>query len=134
MREYKSLTEIAKDVRSELKAALPGWVFSVRVSRYSGGGSIALSLMSGPESAMYLTDGYAQLNQFTFLREPDPMYSNNGAFLTPTSWEVMRQATAILSAYHWDESDSMIDYHCCNFYMNIEIGQWHKPYTVKEAK
>jgi hypothetical protein len=134
-KEYKSIKEIAAGIRAELKVRLPEWKFSVRVQTYSGGGSINMSLMSGPEGVIVksLSDaslhGYAQLNQYTF-QDREGGY-NNGVLLTDRGWEVMKQATEILSAPHWDESNSQIDYFCCNYYMHVEIGQWNKPYTVR---
>ena len=29
---------------------------------------------------------------------------------------------------HWDESDVQTDYFHCNFYLNMAIGKWDKPY------
>jgi hypothetical protein len=137
-KEYKSIKDIAADIRAELKAQLPEWKFSVRVQTYSGGGSINMSLMSGPEQVVVpvwgRSGGYSQLNQYTFLNPQAggrDKLTSNGTELTPKGWEVMKQATEILSAPHWDESNSQIDYFCCNYYMHIEIGQWDKPYTVR---
>lgn len=128
----KTTKEIAASVREQLKKELPGWKFSVRFESFSGGSSINLSLMSGPEQVM-VGSGYAQLNQYTFKDSPTAYgrdYHNNGVQLTPKGWEVMRAAVAILSADHWDKSDIQTDYFCTNFYMHVEIGRWDRDYQV----
>lgn len=127
-----STKEIAARVRAELKRQLPEWRFSVTMKSFSGGSSITLALVSGPVPALVQGD-YAQLNQYVFADGPTAYgrdYHNNGAHLTPKGWEVMERATHILSADHWDKSDIMSDYFCCNFYMHVEIGRWDRPYKV----
>lgn len=149
--------QIAADVRTLLKDQLPEWTFSVRLKRYAGGSSIYLSLMSGPEQVAegyrYMTngyggvrvpynddhpfEGYAQLNHYQLLSDSQHEQENrlsNGVYLTSKGWEVMRKAAEILSIAHWDESDTQSDYFCTNFYRHVEIGQWNRPYTVKEGK
>lgn len=52
--EYKHLTQgcgpviAAKNIRAELKLAFPGVAFTVRTSKYSGGNSVNVSWMDGP--------------------------------------------------------------------------------------
>lgn len=136
MKESLSTKEVCVRVRQDLKRELPGWKFSVTFDSYSGGSSIDLALMSGPEAVCDGTDeGYAQLNHYNF-HHPDRSrpYVNNGALLTEQGWKVMKVATNLLDNYHWDESEIQTDYFCCNFYMHVAIGKWDKPYMVKEAK
>lgn len=127
---------IAATVRAELKKLLPDWKFSVTIERYSGGSSINLNLMEGPEEVA--AEGYAQLNPHSFGTMGqfygEKELSSNGCRLTPKGWEVMKTATQVLSKEHWDESDMMIDYFHCNFYMHIGIGKWNRDYRVKEGK
>lgn len=129
--------KIAALVRNELKAALPEWKFSVIYRSYSGGSSIDLALMQGPEQVIVGVGGYAQLNQYGFLLDDNVYRSekdrrrNNGALLTVKGWEVMEKATKILAQYHYDDSNAQIDYFCCNFYMHVAIGKWDKHYTVR---
>lgn len=149
---YRSTKDIAALVRESLKKELPGWKFNVTVDNYSGGSSINLSLMSGPEqvfapkldttSKVNVTTYFpkeAQLNHYTFQRgqthlPPNPPFWNNGAVLTEKGWEVMAKATEILGREHWDESDAQTDYFCCSFYMHVNIGKWNQPFVVKETK
>lgn len=150
MSTYRSTQDIAKLVRETLKKELPGWKFSVVSESYSGGSAITLSLMQGPEEVVeaiqdisYQTgervvnllpfQGYAQLNHYQLLAsEQGDKRLSNGCVLTPKGWEVMVKAAQILSSEHWDKSDSMIDYFCCNYYMHVQVGKWNKEYTVKE--
>lgn len=148
---YRSTKEIAATVRAALKRELPDWKFSVRIKTYSGGASITLTLMSGPEAVvqsvreqkwsgeivLHPFKGHAQLNHYQLERDQDlePVrYLTNGVILTPKGWEVMKRANELLSAEHWDKSDIQSDYFCCNFYRHVEIGQWGKPYVVKGEK
>jgi hypothetical protein len=142
MSDYKSTTEIAKEVRAALKKELPGWKFSVTTHNFSMGSSITLSLMEGQEEVLAgwaegLQQGqrYAQLNQYTWLSsgsEADrEVMCSNGYYLTPSGFEVMGKAVEILSRHHWDRSEIQTDYFCCNFYMHVQIGKWDKPYQLK---
>lgn len=148
MTTYRSTKDIAADVRSTLKAELPEWKFSVRTDNYTGGSSIDVSLMSGPEQVIESyarpedkhlpVPGYAQLNHYAFLNQMGAWADmqerriSNGYVLTPKGWDVMERATKILAAHHWDKSDISTDYFHCNFYMHIQVGQWNKPFTVKQ--
>jgi hypothetical protein len=141
MSDYKSTTEIAKEVRAALKKELPGWKFSVTTHNFSMGSSITLSLMEGPEEVLAgWAEGwqqgsrYAQLNHYTWLynHSRDFLdYSSNGYYLTPLGFGVMGKAVQILSRHHWDRSEIQTDYFCCNFYMHVQIGKWDKPYQLK---
>ena len=149
MTAYKSTKEIAADVRTALKAALPAYTFSVRVKTFSGGASISLSVMSGPEQMIaghapqgregrvpnLPFPGYAQLNQYQLLDERcSEMRLCNGVILTEAGWATMSKALEILSRDHWDKSDIQSDYYCTNFYIHLEVGKWDKDYQVKGAK
>lgn len=156
MNGYRSTKDIAATVRAELKKQLPKWKFSVTVQSYSGGSSIALALMQGPEQVVeahhewipslrehlrvpyadeYGFSGYAQLNHYQLMSSNErdqALRLTNGEYLTPKGWEVMKKATEILSQEHWDKSDAQTDYFCTNFYRHVNVGRWDKPYRVKE--
>ena len=36
--------------------------------------------------------------------------------------------TKFMNGYNYDDSDAMIDYFDTNFYMNLAIGKWDKPF------
>src|ERR1700712_5967829 len=60
MTKYFSCAETAKLVRQSLKEAFPGVKFSVRSSTYSGGASIDVSWIDGPNAAQVesITKGF----------------------------------------------------------------------------
>lgn len=48
-----------------------------------------------------------------------------------TALDYIQQLIAIVMKQHWDESDIMVDYFHCSFYIDIQIGRWDKPYMIK---
>lgn len=145
MKDYRSPKEIAVTIRETLKKEFPKWKFSVTVEHYN---SIHVDLMAGPVEiieAMHEWDKgrveltpeqrarqYVQLNHYQVLSPLDQEKRlTNGVYLTPTGWKVLKRAAEILSKEHWDESEPQIDYFCCNYYRNLAIGKWDRPYVVR---
>lgn len=60
------------------------------------------------------------------------MLSNesNGCQMTAQAYQMMKRVDEIADAKNWDESDSQVDYFYCNYYLDIEIGRWDKPFVV----
>lgn len=131
MSEYKSLKQIAAEVRSELRRALPDHTFSVTVKNFQWSGSITVAAMAGPQPLLSGGDGHEQLNSYQLLREEKVSLNGVVSPLTLEGWSVMRRAAQILASHHWDESEPQTDYFCCNFYMHVHVGKWDKPYQVK---
>lgn len=148
------IKEIAKIVRKQLKQQFPACKFSVKIERYSMGQSLHIDLMEGPFKAILKkgsiidnefvstkdqgyneSNGYAQLNQYTFKypyfdhSHPIPGW-NNGAQLSREAWTVMAKTYDIAKGFNYDDSDGMIDYFDTNFYLHLNIGNWDKPYQV----
>jgi len=136
-------TKIAKLVRQQLKKELPGFKFSVTSKRFSGGSSISVALMTAPFPVFAKDEDvngneqakdYAQLNHFQLRKGYD--YSHhysgvcNGAYLTPEAWEVLARAVEIGQLHNWDNSDIQTDYFDVNYYFDIEIGKWDKPFQI----
>lgn len=144
MTEYRTITEIAKTIRTELKKEFPKCKFSVTAERFSGGTAVNLSLMQAdfnPVNNYNSTwkDSYAQLSEYAFMGDPElrgrdrdgnelPSYYNNGATLTKQGWQVMKSACEISNRENWDRSDSMVDYFDVNYYFHCNIGKWDKPF------
>lgn len=125
--------EAAKKIRERIKKEIPDCKFSIRME---GVDSIHISLMETPFDVFTDTPnkGYLQINHYGLLRHEsyDDYFQ---ATLTPQSWAILRKATQIASEYRVDNSDSQIDYFDCNFYLNVEVGKWDKPFKNKgEAK
>ncbi len=137
--------EIAKKIRQDLKV-LKGYKFSVRTDSYSGGSSISVNVMKSPVR-MIRTPGeipenvnvynytreqindmqtkkYHQLSNYSLNDEYEEETWNNGVFLTEAGHNDLMKVNEIIKKYHWDESDSSVDYFHTNFYYNISLGKW----------
>lgn len=131
----RSKKDIIKDARAELKKTLPAWTFSLTQPHY---GSFHLNLMSGPTPALIPSDGwkdgdYAQLNHYSYMddsRDINERCHCNGAQLTREAFAAIYMATKIVNAENWDESDIQTDYFHCNFYLQVAVGKWDRPYQV----
>lgn len=137
-------TKIAKMVRQQIKKEIPNCKFSVTSKYFSGGSEITVSLMTAP-FPVFAQDvdcngnkqekDYTQLNHFQLRRgfdydRRDPGVCN-GVFLTPEAWEVLKRADEIANLHNWDNSDIQTDYFDVNYYFNINIGKWNKPFQIK---
>ena len=115
---YKSLKDIAKDVRNGLKAAMPECTFSV----VKGDNTVSVSLISAPQDVFARSGvGYHQVNHY---------YIESDTVLNAYGRELMRKANEILSADHWDESEIQIDYFNCAFYKSLNVGKWNRDFEV----
>ena len=122
-----STTEIAARVREYTKTKWPQYKFSVRTEYYSGGSSIHLKLVSGPEKAF--KEGATQ----TYISTMENVRGFKKE-LTEIVYNVMNDVCDYMQSYNYDDSDGMIDYFNTNFYSEVYIGAWNKPYEVKTAK
>lgn len=136
-------TKIAKLVRKQLKKELPGFKFSVTSKHFSGGSSISVALMAAP-FPVFAKDkdvngneqakDYAQLNHFQLRKGFNYSHRHpgvcNGVFLTPDAWKVLSRAVEIGQFHNWDNSDIQTDYFDVNYYFDIAIGKWDKPFQI----
>jgi hypothetical protein len=113
-------SDTMKAKRKELRTAFPGFKLSVTKSNHSG---ISVAFMEGPVKMTNSPEGYEQVNHF-YLH--DPSYS-----LDPFVAALLQKATDIASrGVHTVTVDS--DYgNIPSFYVNLQIGKWNKPYTVR---
>ena len=142
--------EIAKETRTALKTAFPGWKFSI-TSDYN---SMTVAVMSGPESPFVdefdyglawgpqkRRDAYAQLNHFYIEHYNDTPYMNvpgyrpegwysGGARLTSKAAKMLTKVVEIANAKNYDKSDLMTDHFDVGFYLSLHVGKWDKPFTV----
>ena len=136
-------TKIAKIVRQQIKKEIPNCKFSVTSKWFSMGSEISVSLMTAPFPVFAQgvdcngnkrLDDYAQLNHFQLRRDFDYDRRDpgicNGVFLTPEAWDVLQRADEIANLHNWDNSDIQTDYFDVNYYFNINIGKWDKPFQV----
>ena len=55
-------------------------------------------------------------------------YINDSRFLTDKAKVMFTSITKFMNGYNYDDSDAMTDYFDTNFYMNLAIGKWDKPF------
>jgi hypothetical protein len=119
---YVPLVTVAAEVRNMLKAMLPDYKFSVTKSS----NQITIALMAAPVN-VFVDEGpaYHQVNHY---------YLKNDGRLNEAGILTMEIALGCLKRFHWDESDIQSDYFNCSFYIHMSVGQWDKPFVVKERK
>lgn len=122
-----SIKEVTRLIREGLRLMFPTMKYSVSFSTYSGGSSIHVTLMEAPfdpfADDQYREHGHLQVNQF---------HIDADDRLTDRAKDTMKKVNELIKSYQWDDSDGMIDYFDVNFYYNINIGKWDKPFKVVE--
>lgn len=116
-----STKDIAQKIREYVKAAYPDCKFSVTTHYASMCSEIRVALMSGPYAAIVTGADHVQINQYHIERDER---------LTDWARAVLLDVNDCIKSYHWDDSDGMIDYFDVNFYYDLDVGKWDKPYTV----
>lgn len=118
---YLTTKEITAKIREYVKKAYPDCKFSVSFSSYSGGSTISVALVSGPYEALLNGAKHIQVNNYYVERED-----------RATEWAkaVMMDVNDFIKSYRFSDCDGMIDYFNVNFWYDLEIGKWNKPYTV----
>lgn len=117
--------EVVELVRQWLKKTYPRYKFSVRRPDYN---SICISLLQADFEAFTAASGvktYADINHYHIDSETD---------LTERAREVMANVCAFVQSYNFDDSDPMTDYFHTNFYLNLSIGTYKKPYRTSLPK
>lgn len=107
---------IRKDIADALKSgALPkGLKVSVRISRFSMGSSIDLTITDAPMAIINRAWAEAEIRRPT---EHSGLYRQ-----TPEARSLASKLQNIAEAYRMDESDSQSDYFHCNFYLHIQFA------------
>jgi hypothetical protein len=117
--------DISKIMREYVKSVYPTWKFSIRMDHRS----IYIYVMEAPmdiftlEGYEHITNGNHQLNHY---------YLENDSWITDYCKMVLKDIYSMLNSYNYDDSDSMIDYFSTNFYVNMGIGKWDKPFQIVE--
>lgn len=116
-----STKDIAQKIREYVKAAYPDCKFSVTTHYASMCSEIRVALMSGPYAALVNGKDHKGVNQYYVERDKD---------LTDWARAVLLDVNDCIRSYHYDDCDSMVDYFDVNFYYDLAVGKWDKPYTV----
>ncbi len=112
----KTLTtkEIAKRLRGELKAALPGYKLSIT----SDHNSISVEIRAVPPGVAIVNVEH-ELHE---LRHPHGLAHNREPRYTAAVESALATIHAALTAYNYDRSDRMTDYCDVNFYEHVTIA------------
>ena len=111
--------------RKQLKAALPEFKLSVTNMHYSG---ITVAIMEGPVD--YGTE-HIQLNTYRNYRE-ERYNSSTGEWETnPEFADIMERIMPILNEGKGEGFQDSDYGHVPDYYTQVHIGKWDKPYTVK---
>lgn len=126
----RSTKDVANIIRTYVKERFSDCKFSVSCSYASMCSSLYVYLMEAPfealeKSARYYDKGHHDINQYHFERDTE---------MTPKCKAMMKEVLELIKSYHFDDSDSMIDYFDTNFYYTIGIGKWDKPFKVVARK
>lgn len=116
-----STKDIAQRIREYVKTSYPDCKFSITTHYASMCSEIRVALMSGPYAALANGADHVQVNQYHIERDDR---------LTDWARAVLLDVNDFIKSYHWDDSDGMIDYFDVNFYYDLDVGKWDKPYTV----
>ncbi len=145
---------ISKLAREFVKKQMPGYKFSITTSKYSGGSSISIELMSAPHPAFEtpnenlvptnvrfsmpnglehamksweynINKGNSQVNHY---------YIDNAYYLTEQTREALKKIYNFINSYNYDDSDAQTDYFDTNFYVHMGVGKWDKPFTQTLSK
>ncbi len=130
LQQYINEAYIAKEavaaIRNDIKKALPAYKFSI-INR--DGSSVDITILSGPIDLLEGgTDyekqkGYAQVNRY-YLGEHYKDYPEIKNVLSKIN-DIASKDTKTVS--HDGDYGSIP-----NFYVNISIGDWNKPYVIKK--
>ena len=114
-------TEDVKAKRKELRAAFPG--FKLSVTKNNGHSGIVVTFLEGPIPMLSGSRGYEQVNHLWI----DSHYEDKLVA------EVLKKAAEIASRgkriVNHDSDYGSIP----NFYTELAIGRWDKPYVVRDA-
>lgn len=123
---HRTTKEVAAEIRAYVKRAYPDCKFSVTTHYASMCSEISVVLMSGPYEALKGEKKSHSINEYYITEDDD---------LTEWARAVMIDVNDCIKSYRWSDCDGMTDYFDVNFWYDIGIGKWDKPYTVsKKAK
>ena len=57
-------------------------------------------------------------------------YMDREERLVPEAKAMMTDVVEFINSYRYDDSDGMIDYFSTNFYYDVSVGKWDKPFKV----
>lgn len=128
-KNYKSgrtTKEVAEIIRTYLKEAYSDCKWSVRCSSASMCTHVSVALMEAPYQVFVdETKTHIDLNEY---------YMDKETRLVPEAKAMMTDVVELINSYRYDDSDGMIDYFDTNFYYDVSVGKWDKPFKVVYRK
>ena len=144
----RSVSEIIKTIRQEIKKEFPDCKFSVTKPHHN---EISISLMSAPfnpfDGDKTFADprephvkarrqgGYAQLNHYYInqVRFGDDAgkWTSNAYLITEEAAQLFIKVTEIATRERYNNSNSQIDYFDTNYYLSLQIGKLTKDFEIK---
>ena len=116
-----STKDIAQRIRDYVKTSYPDCKFSITTHYASMCSEISVVLMSGPYAAFVNGKDHKGVNHYHVERDEE---------LTDWARAVMLDVNDCIRSYHYDDCDGMIDYFDVNFFYDLAVGKWDKPYAV----
>ena len=140
----RSMTDIAKIIRGYVKQFYPEYKFSVTKQHVN---SLQISLLSGPVSPFATPDiTKMQGEDFRFGEEyfmnnwnrviekgyhgVNHYYIDSSKFLTEEAKVMFKDIVKFIQSFNYDDSEAMTDYFDTNFYLNVQIGKWDRPFIT----
>lgn len=149
MSEIKSLKEIAKDSRKQVKAEFPLCKFSIRTEYYSMGQSLHVVLVKAPFRVFktedeirehFRTNGWGRYDERDITNivydisrghtQVNDHYIDESVIYTDEAKIILKRVREIVNKDNWDRSDIQTDYFDVHFYLHMSIGTWERPLEV----
>ena len=140
-----SMADLAVIFRAYVKKHWPQCRFSVTRKHYD---SFYIALMQAPFSPWCDLEDPEVKWEIERRKQENPYYDpehpmkkgnkqinhyhiESDLLLSPAAKTLFKDICAFVQSYNFDYSDSQTDYFHTNFYLNLEIGRWNKPFVQK---
>lgn len=140
-----SMADLAVIFRAYVKKHWPQCRFSVTRKHYD---SFYIALMQAPFSPWCDLEDPEVKWEIERRKQENPYYApehpmktgnkqinhyhiESDLLLSPAAKTLFKDICAFVQSYNFDYSDSQTDYFHTNFYLNLEIGRWNKPFVQK---
>lgn len=130
------IVEIRKNIQHNLKLALPNFKFHFRTSRFSGGQSLNIYILSGDIKAFRQESGraFGDINDQLLSKRDYPEYKQVAENLeskeiyTEEMYKALQLINSTVKEWQNYESDPYSDYINTNFFFNLCLGRYAEPY------
>jgi hypothetical protein len=121
--ENLSIQDIAAQIQFILKKQYPECKFSISTSPYLEGKWMIVTLVSAPFDAFLDPTRASHYVNYYKIEE--------SKVLTDEAKEILIFTTDIATKFNFRDSDERIDYFHANFYLEIMVGRWNKPFLKR---